>query len=84
MRPRVRGASVRDRLADIRREAERLQRRFSESQVGRPLEALTIGDGTIALTGNYLKVRIGSGRSRNERVVVRVLSANPLRGETTG
>ncbi len=81
MEPRVPGASVRDRLAAIRAESARLQRRFSESQVGRVLEALTTGDGTVALTGNYLKVRIPGGQKRNERVLVRVASAHPLLGE---
>ena len=35
----------------------------------------------MALTDNYLKVRIPPGRRRNERVRVRVTSAHPLSGE---
>ncbi len=49
--------------------------------VGKDLPALTIEDGTLALTGNYLKLRIAPGRARNERVRVRVVSAEPPRGE---
>ena len=44
-------------------------------QVGRTHNALTIDDGSVAVTGNYLKVRIPQGRARNEWVQVRVLSA---------
>jgi hypothetical protein len=53
----------------------------SERQLGRERPALTLDDGTVALTDNYLKVSIPAGRSRNERIRVRLLSAEPLRGE---
>ncbi len=73
---------------EIRRRAERLRalgqektRRFYERMVGKDLAALTIADGTTALTDNYLKVRIPAGRARNERIRVRVTSADPPAGE---
>jgi hypothetical protein len=34
--------------------------------------ALTLEDGSVAVTDNYLKVRIPPGRARNERVTVRI------------
>jgi hypothetical protein len=33
---------------------------------------LTLEDGTLVVTDNYLKVRIPAGHSRNERVRVRL------------
>jgi hypothetical protein len=35
----------------------------------------------VALTDNYLKLRIARGRARNERVRVRIIPGRPLRGE---
>ena len=69
---------------EIRRRAERLRaigrektRLFYERMVGRDLPALTIEDGSLALTDNYLKLGIGPGHARNERIRVRPISANP-------
>jgi threonylcarbamoyladenosine tRNA methylthiotransferase MtaB len=81
MAPKVGGDVARcraERLRDIGRE---LNRRFVRRQVGAIRPALTLGDGTLALTDNYLKVRIPGGRARNERVRVRIESAEPLCGE---
>ena len=36
--------------------------------------ALTLDDGSVAVTGNYLKVRIPPGRARNEWIDVRLVS----------
>ena len=89
-RPGTAASSMGDRVpgAEIRRRAERLRaigrektRRFRERMVGRELPALTIDDGTTALTDNYLKLRIPPGHTRNERVRVRVVSADPPAAE---
>ena len=56
------------------RSAARLTERFRASQVGTTHRALTLDDGTLAVTGNYLKVRIPPGQARNEWVRVRLTS----------
>jgi hypothetical protein len=79
---KVPGAIVRERGRRIRDIAARLSRRFLESQVGKVHRALTLEDGTLAVTGNYLKVRIEPGSARNEWVFVKVTDvAGPPRGE---
>jgi len=37
---------------------------------------LTLEDGSVAVSDNYLKIRIGAGRGRNQRVQVRLTGAN--------
>jgi threonylcarbamoyladenosine tRNA methylthiotransferase MtaB len=81
MRPKVPPDVVRRRAERLRGLARRLNRRFIEGQVGLERPALTLGDGSVALTDNYLRVRIAGGRARNERVRVRISSASPLCGE---
>ena len=44
---------------------------FRASQVGIVHRALTLDDGSVAVTGNYLKLRIPPGRARNEWIDVR-------------
>ena len=51
-----------------------LTERFRRSQIGTIHRALTLDDGTMAVTGNYVKVRIPPGRDRNEWVRVRMTS----------
>src|SRR6185295_16970393 len=67
---KVAGAIVRDRGRRIREIAQRLSQRFRESQTGTVRPALTIDDGTMAVTDNYLRVRIPPGRPRNESLDV--------------
>ena len=50
--------------------------RFRESQRGTIHRALTLEDGSLAVTGNYLKVRIPPGQVRNEWVRVRITSVD--------
>ena len=50
--------------------------RFRESQIGTVHSGLTLEDGSLVVTGNYLKVRIPPGRTRNEWVTVRVTGGN--------
>jgi threonylcarbamoyladenosine tRNA methylthiotransferase MtaB len=69
---RPNGVVVRDRARRIRAIASELTRRFRASQLGTRHRALTLEDGTLVVTGNYLKARIPSGRPRNEWVDVRI------------
>ncbi len=79
-RPKASSREIRERAARLRERADRLRRRFEARQVGTERLALTLGDGTVALTDNYLKVRIPPGLPRNERVRVRVVRCTPLLG----
>jgi threonylcarbamoyladenosine tRNA methylthiotransferase MtaB len=74
MAPKVHGALIRERAGRVRQIAEDLTKRFRDSQIGTIHRALTLEDGSLAVTGNYLKVRIPRGCSRNEWVRVRITS----------
>jgi len=74
MADKVPGTVVRERARRVRELGRRLTERFHESQVGTAHRALTLEDGTLAVTGNYLKVRIPPGRTRNEWVRLRLTS----------
>jgi tRNA A37 methylthiotransferase MiaB len=78
MTPKVHAGTVKRRAEALRARARDLSRRFQASQIGSVRRALTLGDGSLALTDNYLKVRIPPGHGRNEWVQVRILAA----GET--
>jgi threonylcarbamoyladenosine tRNA methylthiotransferase MtaB len=69
---RVPGALIRERASRIREIGQRLTTRFRDSQVGTVRWALTLEDGTLVVTGNYLKLRIPAGHARNEWVQVRL------------
>ena len=69
---KVPGGLIRERGAAIRRISHELSRRFRASQADTVRPALTLDDGTTAVTDNYLKIRIGPGHQRNERVRVRL------------
>jgi len=74
MREKVPGGLIRERARRIREIGQRLTERFRDSQIGTTHRALTLEDGSLAVTGNYLKVRIPPGRARNEWVRLRVTS----------
>ncbi|HEY6895484.1 MAG TPA: tRNA (N(6)-L-threonylcarbamoyladenosine(37)-C(2))-methylthiotransferase MtaB [Rhodanobacteraceae bacterium] len=82
MAAKVGGTAVRERGRRVREVAQQLTSAFRAAQVGTAHRALTIEDGTLAVTGNYLKLRIPPGRSRNEWVRIRVLSEH--HGELLG
>ena len=65
---------VRERGRRIREIGRVLSERFRDAQVGTTHRALTLEDGTLAVTGNYLKVRIPPGRARNEWVRLKMTS----------
>jgi len=71
---KVHGSTIRDRARRIRDVGQQRAAAFATSQIGTTHRALTLEDGTLALTGNYLKLRIPEGRRRNEWVDVRVKS----------
>jgi threonylcarbamoyladenosine tRNA methylthiotransferase MtaB len=71
---KVPGGVIRGRGACIRRIASEMKQKFHRSQVGTTHRGLTLEDGSVVVTGNYLKVRIGPGRPRNEWVDVRITS----------
>ena len=68
MADKVPGTVVRERARRVRELGRRLTERFHDSQIGTTHRALTLEDGSLAVTGNYLKVRIPPGRMRNEWV----------------
>jgi len=77
MAGKVHGAVIRDRGAELRRIGAELSRRFHESLVGTVRPGLTLEDGTLVVTDNYLKVRVAPGLSRNIRVFVSIGPVSP-------
>jgi threonylcarbamoyladenosine tRNA methylthiotransferase MtaB len=77
---KVNGAVVRERARVLRDLSARLTLRFHLAQIGRTHRALTIDDGSLAVTGNYLKVRLDRRVPRNSWITVRVTGARPLAG----
>jgi threonylcarbamoyladenosine tRNA methylthiotransferase MtaB len=81
MRDKVPGIVIRERAARLRAIGAVLSARFRASQTSAVRPALTLEDGATVVTDNYLKLKLESGQSRNERVRVRVL---PPTGAITG
>jgi len=73
MADKVPGPVIRARGARLREIGVTLAERFQLSQTGTVRPGLTLEDGSLVVTDNYLKVRIPAGRRRNERVRVRVM-----------
>jgi threonylcarbamoyladenosine tRNA methylthiotransferase MtaB len=67
---KVDGATTRARGAEIRATGERMAKRFRESQAGTTRRALTVDDGSSAVTDNFLKVRLDRQHPRNEWIDV--------------
>jgi threonylcarbamoyladenosine tRNA methylthiotransferase MtaB len=72
MSGKVDGPTTRERGMQLRAIGSELTRRFHAAQCGTVRSGLTLEDGTLVVTDNYLKVRIPAGLPRNERVRVRV------------
>jgi threonylcarbamoyladenosine tRNA methylthiotransferase MtaB len=72
MPSRVPAPVIRDRAVRLREIGASLARRFREAQSGTVRPGLTLEDGTLVVTDNYLKVRVPPGLARNERVSVRI------------
>ena len=79
--PKVPGATTRKRAERIRAVGRALTDAFEQSQVGRVREGITLRDGSLVLTDNFLKVDVAPGLPRNVRVRVRIDSAAPLQGK---
>jgi threonylcarbamoyladenosine tRNA methylthiotransferase MtaB len=73
-RNKVAGPVVRERARRVREIGHSLMARFQAGQVGRVYRGLTLDDGSLVLTGNYLKLRIAPALTRNQWVRVRVTS----------
>ena len=78
---RAHGSIVRDRAGVVRAIGRELSQRFQQSQDGAVRPGLTIEDGSLVVTDNYLKVRVPAGLPRNEWVNVRLSLAD---GALTG
>lgn len=74
MRDKVHGSVIRERGMRLREIGAGLSTRFRESQSGTIRPGLTLEDGTLVVTDNYVKVRIPPGTPRNARVRVRLLA----------
>jgi threonylcarbamoyladenosine tRNA methylthiotransferase MtaB len=72
MRGKVHGSVIRDRGARLRDVGAALAARFRASQAGTVRPGLTLEDGSVVVTDNYLKVRIAPGIRRNQRVRVKI------------
>jgi threonylcarbamoyladenosine tRNA methylthiotransferase MtaB len=81
MPDRVHGSVIRERASALRAIGAELSSRFRSRQLGTFRPGLTLEDGTLVVTDNYLKVRIPPGFPRNQRVLIRIDSTNePLQG----
>ena len=69
---KVPGSAIRERAGLVREVGRSLTTRFHLAQMGSVRRGLTIGDGSMVVTDNYLKVGIPPGRARNEWVSVRL------------
>jgi threonylcarbamoyladenosine tRNA methylthiotransferase MtaB len=67
---KVHGSAVKTRAERIRRISRTLQERFRASLAGARRPALTIEDGTVAVTDNYVRVPVPPGHARNEWIEV--------------
>jgi threonylcarbamoyladenosine tRNA methylthiotransferase MtaB len=74
MSGKVPGPIVRERGRRVREIGQRLTDRFRDSQIGTIHRALTLEDGSLVVTGNYLKLRVPPVHPRNQWVRVRVTS----------
>lgn len=74
MPDKVSGTAVRARSRAVREVSARLSAAFRLAQVGTTHRCLALEDGTMAVTGNYLKIRIPPGHRRNDWLDVTVTS----------
>ena len=72
---KVHGSIVRQRAAKLRDIGVGLSRRFRATQEGTVRPGLTLEDGTLVVTDNYLKLRIAPGLARNTRGRVRIIAS---------
>jgi threonylcarbamoyladenosine tRNA methylthiotransferase MtaB len=77
MAQKVNPRNVRRRAERLRSIGSRAAASFARAHVGRTRPGLTLEDGTLVLTDNFLKVRIPPGIPRNTRVHVRIDADEP-------
>ena len=70
---KVPGRVIRERSTRLRDIGSALSVRFRRAHLGSVRPGLTLDDGTLVVTDNFLKVRIPAGLERNRRVSVRLL-----------
>jgi len=80
---KVNAADTKQRAGELRDAGAALTARFAAAQAGSVRPGLTLDDGTLVLTDNFLKVRIPPGLARNTRVRVRIDSPD-LAGSIVG
>ena len=81
MSGKIHGSVVRERARRLREVGRELTRSFHRSQQGAVRPGLTIEDGSMVVTDNYLKVAIPPGLPRNEWVSVElILTGEQLTG----
>jgi threonylcarbamoyladenosine tRNA methylthiotransferase MtaB len=78
MKSKVDGVSIRERGSALRAIGSQLTAQFRRSQQGTVRAGLTLEDGSLVVTDNYLKVRIPPGIARNQRVRVRIDEAGEM------
>jgi threonylcarbamoyladenosine tRNA methylthiotransferase MtaB len=76
MGQRAPGVVIRERARRIREIGQELTTRFRASQIGTVHRGLTLEDGSLVVTGNYLKLRIPPGHVRNEWIHVKIIGAS--------
>jgi len=83
MAGKVHGALIRERARRVREAGHCLSARFRASQVGTVRPGLTLEDGTLVVTDNYLKVRVPPGLARNEwvRVAITTIAGTEMSGQ---
>lgn len=74
---KVHGAIVRARAQRVRDISQRLAARFRAAQAGTTRPALTLADGRVAMTDNYIRVPLPEGHTRNVWVDVQIPPADP-------
>ena len=70
MSGKVHGAVVKERGERVRQISRALQSRFRASLAGTTRPALTIEDGSVAITDNYIRLAVSGGHPRNEWIEV--------------
>ena len=77
MTPKVDPRDIRRRAERLRAAGRRFADAFAQAHIGAKRPGITLEDGTLVLTDNFLKVRIPPGLARNTRVTVRIDAAAP-------
>ncbi len=72
---KVHGAVVKARAQRLRAISRRLSEDFRATQAGTVRPALTIDDGSVAVTDNYFKVPVSGNRTRNRWIDVTIPAA---------